>query len=152
MSGIVLRHGLVAGALATLPMTAVIAASRWLGLLRTPPPEQIAQTAAEELGVGAIAEEAAFGPLWLGLHLTFGAGCGVFYRVLLPRVPVGGVAGGASYGLLVWAVNYLGLMPALGLFPAPRQVGRRRTGVMLLAHLVYGAVLALLSPGRRHVG
>jgi uncharacterized membrane protein YagU involved in acid resistance len=130
-------------------MTGVIVVSRWLGLFRTPPPAQIAQTAAREVGVAAIADDAAFGPLWLGLHLAFGAGCGVLYRVLLPRCPVFPLAGGASYGLLLWAVNYLGLMPALGLFPPPRQAGQRRTVVMIVAHLVYGLALAHVSLNRR---
>lgn len=144
-----IQSGLTAGALATGPMTLVVMVSRWLGLFRTPPPEQIAENAAAEVGLDEIVDEPAFEPVWLVLHAGFGAGCGVGYQLLRPHLPVSPIVGGAAYGLLVWAVNYLGVMPALGLFPPPRQAGPRRTLVMIVAHLVYGVTLAQLVPSGR---
>lgn len=144
-----MRNGLIAGALATLPMTVVILVSRWLGLFRTLPPEQIARNAADEVGLEELEHNPAFGPIWLLLHEAFGTGCGALYQAVGPLLPPR-IAGGILYGLGVWAVNYLGIMPALGLFPAIRRAGRRRTTVMIVAHLVYGAALALLAPARRH--
>lgn len=143
-----MRSGLIAGALATLPMTVVILVSRRLGLFRTVPPEQIARNAADEVGLEELAHDPAFGPIWLFLHEAFGAGCGALYQAAAPLLPPR-LAGGMIYGLAVWAVNYLGVMPALGLFPPPRRAGRRRTAVMIIAHLVYGATLARLAPARR---
>ena len=138
--------GVAAGAVATLPMTLVIVAARQLGLFRTPPPEQIAKNAAKKAGAGDLTGEPAFGPIWLALHVGFDAACGVGYQLLRPGLPKSPLAGGAAYGLFVWAVNYLGLMPMLGLFPRPRQAGARRTVVMIVAHVVYGAGVALLTP------
>lgn len=141
--------GLVAGALATVPMTLVVVTARRLGLFRTPPPEQIAKTAAKDVGMSDVADEPAFGPIWLVLHFGFGAVCGLGYQLLRPRLPKPVHAGGAVYGLLVWAVNYLGLMPLLGLFPRPRQAGTRRTIVMIMAHVVYGIGVAFLASAGR---
>jgi hypothetical protein len=143
--------GLAAGALATVPMTLVVVTARRLGLFRTPPPEQIAKTAADDVGLGDVADEPAFGPIWLALHLGFGAVCGLGYQQLQLRVglPKPLLAGGAVYGVFVWVVNYLGLMPLLGLFPRPRQAGARRTGVMIVAHVVYGVGVAFFTSAGR---
>lgn len=144
-----LTPGLIAGAVAAVPMSLVLLAARWLGLFWTAPPAQIAKNAADEAGLGAVAAKPAFGPVWLGLHVIFGAVCGLGYDMLKPKLPKPPLAGGIVYGLFVWAVNYFGVMPALGLFPPPRLAGSRRTGVMIVAHVVYGAALALLDSARR---
>ena len=144
-----MRNGLIAGALATLPMTIVILVSRRFGLFRTLPPEQIARNAADEVGLEELEHNPAFGPIWLVLHEAFGAGCGALYQASAAPLLPPRITGGILYGLAVWAVNYLGIMPALGLFPSIKRAGRRRTAVMIVAHLVYGATLALLSPARR---
>ncbi|MDQ3694287.1 MAG: DUF1440 domain-containing protein [Chloroflexota bacterium] len=144
--------GLISGALATAPMTLVLVVSRWLGLFRTAPPEQITKNAAAEVGLEEVTDDPEFGPIWLGLHVVFGACSGIGFelvRSFLPRPPV---AGGAVYGLIVWAVNYVGLMPVLGLFPSPRQAGRRRTIVMIVAHIVYGMVMGVVFSAARKRG
>jgi hypothetical protein len=135
-------RALLAGAVATVPMTAVIGIGRGLGLLRTAPPEQITAEAADEVGLGEATTSPLFGPVWLGLHVGFGAVSGVGYALIRPRLPVQPARAGVVYGLGVWAANYLGIMPALGLFPRPAQAGPKRTLVMIVAHLVYGVILA----------
>ncbi|MBI4495122.1 MAG: hypothetical protein HY690_20295 [Chloroflexi bacterium] len=137
-----LARGVLAGVLATLPMTAVIAAGRWARLLWTPPPVEITARAQQQTGVGQRLPEPAFQVSWLAAHLGYGAACGLVYtlaRRLLPRSPL---AAGLAFGGAVWGVSYLGLMPALGLYPWPEQDSRSRTGVMIAAHGVYGMALA----------
>ena len=57
-----------------------------------------------------------------------------------------------AFGLGVWAVSYLGWIPALGLLPPPYRDNPRRAWTTLTAHLVYGAVLgAGLSRRERRV-
>ncbi|MBA2518051.1 MAG: DUF1440 domain-containing protein [Chloroflexia bacterium] len=147
-----IRAGLISGALATAPMTLVLAVSRWLGLFRTAPPEQIAKNAAAEAGLEEVTDDPEFGPIWLGLHVVFGAGSGLGFGLVRPFLPRSPVAGGAVYGLIVWAVNYVGLMPVLGLFPSPRQAGIRRTVVMIVAHIVYGTVMGVVFSATRKRG
>ena len=64
---------------------------------------------------------------------------------------------GAAFGLGVWSVSYLGLMPALGvLSPATEHPGRRNA-LMIAAHLVWGSATGIVfdrlqkrrPPGRR---
>jgi len=49
------------------------------------------------------------------------------------------------YGALLWSVSYLGLMPALGLYPWPDEDAKPRLGVMIAAHGVYGLALATID-------
>jgi uncharacterized membrane protein YagU involved in acid resistance len=136
------KRALLAGAIATVPMTVVIGIGRGLGLFRSIPPRQITAEAADEVGLDEVTTSPAFGPVWLGLHVAFGAVSGVGYALVRPFLPAQPVPGGMMYGLGLWAANYLGIMPALGLFPPPAQAGPRRTLVMIVAHLVYGVTLA----------
>jgi len=54
-----------------------------------------------------------------------------------------------GYGLVVWAGSYLGLLPAVGLHrPATREPAGRN-GMMIGAHVVFGAVLGLLAEGAK---
>jgi NAD(P)-dependent dehydrogenase (short-subunit alcohol dehydrogenase family) len=52
---------------------------------------------------------------------------------------------GLLYGLGVWAVNYAGILPALGLMPPARHDRLGRPTSMLAAHLVFGAALAAVE-------
>ncbi len=59
------------------------------------------------------------------------------------RIPAGVAAGaGAVYGAVVWASSYVGWVPKLGNMPSPAWDRPGRPTAMLLAHGVYGIVLA----------
>jgi uncharacterized membrane protein YagU involved in acid resistance len=51
---------------------------------------------------------------------------------------------GMVYGLLVWAGNYLGILPVLGLYPSATREPARMNGIMIAAHLVWGGSLGWL--------
>lgn len=142
--------GAVAGILATVPMSVVMAAGRAAGLLYRAPPEQIVDTLEETTGT----RDDLPGPLvpasWIAAHLGYGAGAGAIYALLAPFLPVGTTGRGLAFGAAVWAVSYLGVMPGLGLYPWPRDDSKRRMAVMILAHAVYG--LATAKAARRLVG
>jgi uncharacterized membrane protein YagU involved in acid resistance len=122
---------------------------RTLGLLRTPPPVQITTNVQRRLTTIEDAPEhipePVFQASWLLSHFGYGAGCGVLYSRLRPLLPRSLALRGLAYGLAVWGVSYINLMPNLRLYPPVRDDRLSRTAVMIAAHVVYGVALAVLE-------
>jgi len=78
--------------------------------------------------------------LTLLAHFGAGAGFGLFYGMgaAASKKPRNGLIRGSIFGLLVWSVNYLGIMPALNLHNSAEKEPVRRNALMIIAHLVYG--------------
>ena len=152
--------GAVAGLVATVPMTlAMLAWHRRLPVSQrySLPPRLITDRIAARapLPRHAIPEP---GPArTLGAHFAFGAATGALFGSLdLPLRDRHPVASGIVYGLLVWAVSYLGWVPAAGLMPPATRQPARRNVMMICAHVVWGAALgraakALLKGERQHL-
>lgn len=51
----------------------------------------------------------------------------------------------ALYGLAVWGVAHLGLLPGIGLFPRTTREPRERVALVVGAHLVWGGVAGWLT-------
>ena len=134
--------GLVAGAVATVPMSAVMLVAERLGAMGAQPPEQVTSEALGAAGADDVSEGERHSVASLA-HLAFGAGGGAAFAVLHRRLrlPVPLLAQGIAFGLAVWAASYQGWIPALGILPpaSDDRPGRRRA--MFAAHVVYGAVL-----------
>ena len=119
----------------------MLAAGR-AGLMGRQPPEAIVRRTGALVAVeprGRLADALA-----TVAHLLFGAGTGAAYALLPPaRRPV---VRGAAVGTAVWAVSYAGWVPALGALPpaGPRPTAATRSS-MVVAHLVYGAVLGAVD-------
>jgi hypothetical protein len=153
--------GAAAGAIATLPMTAVME-----GVRRTLPrseqdpipPRQITERAAESAGIADDMTDRQKDAATAAAHLGFGAGAGALYGLLGRLLPGGPAAGGVGYGLAVWASSYLGWLPATGLYKHPRDEPAGRHAKTILSHAVWGACLGLLhrqfagQTDRRSVG
>lgn len=122
-------------------MTLVIFAARQAGLLRTPPPEEISARVMAKIPAQVDAATR-FRPPWFVAHGGYGLLCGVAYRLLRPRLPTQTAQAGLLFGGMVWSASYLGLMPALGLYPRPDEDAPPRLAVMIAAHAVYGVTLA----------
>ncbi|MHB1132558.1 MAG: DUF6789 family protein [Chloroflexota bacterium] len=140
-----LVRGILAGTLATVPMTGVIATGRAARLLFTPPPVQITARVGDKAGITAQTSGPAFQASWLAAHFGFGAFLGGLYVLARPLLPGNTWIAGPLYGLLAWAANYLGAMPALGLYPWPKDDSRGRTAVMIAAHFVFGLATAVAA-------
>ena len=144
-----MRHPHVRGSLAgiagTALMTIVILGGRAAGLLRNPPPRQITARVEERAGVRERLPRTAFTVSWLLAHVGYGAVSGAMYSSLRPIILAPSSVAGVIYGLVVWSVSYLGLMPSLGLYPAPAQDTRSRTAIMIVAHVVYGVTTAVVE-------
>jgi uncharacterized membrane protein YagU involved in acid resistance len=104
------------------------------------PPREIIQSMARPTEADRWAGEGELQDLTLGAHFAYGAATGALYAALRPG---DGIAAGAGYGLLVWAVSYLGWIPGLGVLQPATRHPFRRNGLMLAAHIVWGATTAL---------
>ncbi len=77
-------------------------------------------------------------------HYGYGASVGSIFGLFAPRNLAASALAGAGYGLLVWAISYLGLLPALELYPSATIAPRRRNMLMVVAHLIWGATLGAI--------
>ena len=69
-------------------------------------------------------------------HFGYGALAGAIFALLpLPRMS------GVPYGIAVWALSYLGWIPAVGILKPATRHPRERNLLMLAAHFVWGAAL-----------
>jgi hypothetical protein len=145
-----LLTGVGAGLTATGAMSAVMLGAKRTGLLGKPPPQRITQRMLDRLHLRRSRDTE--NALVVGAHLAYGMAAGAAFGLLTRRVRLGPpVARGVAFGASVWAASYLGWVPALGLMPPPGADRRDRQVTMLLAHLVYGAVLGALVPQQRRL-
>jgi uncharacterized membrane protein YagU involved in acid resistance len=148
----ILKGGL-AGFLATAPMSvAMILMHQQLPRREqhSLPPGQITGAVTKRLGLkkhlGKREHEAA---TWVS-HFGYGATAGALYGPLSRLLPGPPAVKGSLFGLLVWAGSYLSLLPATGLFPHAEKETSRRNGIMIVAHLVWGASLGWLTAAMTH--
>jgi hypothetical protein len=140
--------GAFAGCLATIPMTISMAAMYKIlpATERYPlPPRQITMKFAEQVGIQDRLNEEERYKLTLTAHFGAGAVAGALYGFVAPQIHLPAPIAGASFGLMFWAGNYLGVLPALGLLNSATQHPLRRTGLMIAAHLVWGSITGLLA-------
>ena len=135
-------------------MSAVMLGAQKAGLLGRMPPRKITDALLGVLGIRGQTPEPARRALAVVNHLAFGSACGALFglahEVWRVRAPsTSGVRGhrapllaGLAFGTAIWAVSYAGWVPALGIMPAPQHDRPGRPTSMVLAHLVYGGVLA----------
>ena len=137
--------GFMSGVAATGPMSAIMVAihRRLPERERYPlPPREITTKALDRaLGPGATNPAVRSALTWLA-HFGYGGAAGALYaqsRVIgLNRNTTGGIV----FGLLVWMVSYLGLLPGLRVLRPATEQPARRNALMIVAHVVWGALLA----------
>jgi uncharacterized membrane protein YagU involved in acid resistance len=126
-------------------MTLVLYTGKWLGLLHTPPPQEISARA--EGLAGTRPTGSAFSLSWVGAHLAFGAAAGAVYPWVRRAFPGSGILSGMLYGLSIWFQAYVGILPQLGLYPDPVEDRTTRQAILVAAHMVYGATVGRLCGG-----
>ena len=138
--------GALAGLAATAPMTLVMKLMHEQ-LPREEkyplPPRQVTEAVAEKAGVNQhLDEEEREKATWVS-HFAYGTACGALYGALSGETLDGHpLAAGAGFGLAVWAVSYLGWLPAAGIISPATEHPPRRNALMIAAHLVWGATAA----------
>ncbi|HXK33408.1 MAG TPA: DUF1440 domain-containing protein [Dehalococcoidia bacterium] len=138
--------GALAGAAATAPMTLL------MGRLhrRLPPQEQyplppreITMEVAQRAGVVDDLDEAQRAWTTLAAHFGYGAAMGALYALAPRAVARPRIGRGVTYALGVWGGSYLGWLPGTGIYPPATEQPPRRNGLMIAAHVVWGAAFAL---------
>lgn len=139
--------GAEAGLVATVPMTGFMLAMhqllpRWQKYAL--PPEQITAKVAKRTGLKKnLGKQERLG-ITLGTHFLYGASAGAAYGITFSWLPLPALLKGPLYGLILWAAGYLGWVPAMDLLLSAAKQPTQRTGLMIVAHLVYGSVVGLL--------
>ncbi|MHB0958508.1 MAG: DUF6789 family protein [Pirellulaceae bacterium] len=139
--------GSLAGLTATLPMTALMQSlhRRLPAPERYPlPPRQITMKMAREVGVEQKMDETEKTTVTYAAHFSYGAAAGATYGLLADRLPGSPVTRGVTFGLAVWAVSYLGWLPAVQILPAATHEPARRNALMIAAHLTWGAATGVM--------
>jgi uncharacterized membrane protein YagU involved in acid resistance len=148
--------GIVAGLMATVPMTIVMELVRQRLPLRersSLPPKKVTLSVARQIGVLKRMDEPQRDAATLITHFGFGAAGGAVYAVLVRLIGRSSpVLRGLGFGFAVWLLSYMGWLPAVGLFgPATRDT-KARNVLMIAAHLVWGATLGALVDWCSSVG
>jgi hypothetical protein len=141
-------RGAAAGVVATVPMTLVMEAGHRLlpPAERYPlPPYEVTDAVLRQSGLPRQSGTRNWTPLTLCAHLAYGGAAGALYAsrpaAWLPDTRLAACSQGTAFGLGVWLTSYLGLLPALGLLAPATEHPRRRSALMIVAHLVWGASL-----------
>lgn len=140
--------GAIAGFVATAPMS--LAMKGMQALLPSHerhalPPSVISFHAANKVGEPP-SNEKEHTLLTLLAHFGAGSGFGLIYGLGsdASKEPKGDPLRGIIFGLLVWSVNYLGIMPALNLYNSASREPTSRNILMIVAHLIWGITLYLV--------
>lgn len=153
--------GAIGGTLATAPMTVAME----LLFRRLPPsqqyplpPRELTMAIASRTGLASMmpSERARVGAT-LAAHFGYGLFAGALYPLTFRRQPRHPLLHGSLYGIAVWVLSYFGWVPALKILKPASEHPRQRRWLMIVVHLLWGAVtagvtLALSSSGRRDSG
>jgi hypothetical protein len=149
---VALARGSAAGALATVAMSAAMLGFQHLGRLgHRQPPRLITERLLSLAGVRWKTPRPARRAAATALHFGFGAACGSLFelaratfagRVSAPHPRVRLLAG-LGFGTVIWASSYAGWVPAMGAMRMPSADRPYRPTSLVIAHLIYGASLAL---------
>jgi putative membrane protein len=133
--------GILGGLSATGPMTTLMLAlhRRLPAASRYPlPPREIA---ADVVGKHELSSNAGMA-FTLASHFGYGAAMGGLYAAATPAPDRNWAAKGLIAGLVVWLVSYGLLLPLARVLRPAMEHPVERSGVMILAHLLWGCFLA----------
>jgi uncharacterized membrane protein YagU involved in acid resistance len=149
-----IRQGALAGFVATAPMTVVM----WVldrgrhPTERSLPPEQITRNLARRTGLHRFLNEPGKkAAAWVS-HFGYGTATGAAYPLIAERILLSEKVKGPLYGFFIWALSYLGWLPAVRIMPpAPRQSAWRNLA-LVAAHAIWGLTCAGLYARLQRAG
>jgi putative membrane protein len=139
--------GAIAGAAATIPMTAfMLAMQRNLPKDQRYelPPEKITKEIADRTNVSEHMNKQQQVGASLLSHLGYGASMGSIYAPIARRVPLSPLIKGTLFGLVIWAVSYLGWMPAVKFSTSATEEPANRNLLMIGAHIIWGSATGVV--------
>ncbi len=145
-----LVRGAADGVVATAVMSAAMLLAKRSCAMGEMPPEKITARFLNRAGVPRTAEQQ--DALAIAFHFAFGAVGGACFRLAAARIPAPAVPLGMAYGTGIWAVSYMGWVPALRIMPPADRDRRGRQLAMIAGHLMYGSTLGLLVARRQSLG
>jgi hypothetical protein len=136
--------GAIAGATGTAVMSATMAVAHAFDMTAGEvPPRKIARNLDKALGVDDELPEPVFEANWIAQHFAYGTAAGIVYALIRKRLRIAEpVPSGPLFGGVLCALGYAGWLPAVGLYPPPHAQPKRRIGMLILSHIVYGTVTA----------
>jgi hypothetical protein len=146
------QAGAVGGLAGGMVMTAAMMAGKKTGMIEEPVPLKIEREVEERLGAAESTGPKQEKALALGEHLAISVAYGAGYGALRSALGLPAIPSGPLYGLGVYALNLVGLGPALGLTPGPWNEEPMTAGRRMMMHAVYGTVTALVSEQVRQRG
>ncbi|WP_425613592.1 DUF1440 domain-containing protein [Anatilimnocola sp. NA78] len=85
-------------------------------------------------------------PTIIVAHYGFGAAVACLYPLAMRVIPIrSAVIQGMAFGLQVWVVSYLGLLPIADSVGRAGNRTFRVNGTMILAHLIWGTSVGVIS-------
>src|SRR5688500_3973634 len=111
---------------------------------QSPGPEGLAQQFAFKMASGLFGRDISQSArLWgLAVHLLYGAAWGAAIGVLLGTFSWPAPWAGLVFGLFVWFVGPVLLVPAMRILPPLPRQGAPRIAILVAGHLAWGAVVA----------
>jgi uncharacterized membrane protein YagU involved in acid resistance len=110
------------------------------------PPRIITRRVAQRAGLEELVDEPHEETIATGIgHFGYGAAAGALYALAAARWNAPPILKGGAAALIVWAVSYLGWLPALNILPPATEHPRRRTAVMIAGHLLWGVSTAWIA-------
>jgi len=140
--------GALAGCIATGPMTVAMLLMHYLLPWHESyplPPAQITRNLTEGKGLSLDTNRPKHRWMTWVLHFGFGTIGGVLYAPLARILPGPPAGRGSAYALALWAISYLGWIPATNILPPAHKHPAARNLVMIVAHIVWGGVLGILA-------
>jgi hypothetical protein len=111
---------------------------------QAPGPEGLAEQFAFKAAAGLFETDISphLRPAGIATHVLYGSAWGLLYGLLQATYHQSPVVFGALYGLLVWLVGPVLLVPAMGLTRPPPEQPPARWAPLLAGHLAYGLAAA----------
>ncbi len=139
----------LAGFLAVAPMTAfMLLTQRFLpkGQQYALPPEILTKELAQKAHVRHKMDRGQILAATTASHFGYGAAMALLYVPVTEQKKTLSLALGSGilFGLLVWAGNYVALLPALGMRESGHSEPVQRNWLMIIAHVIWGATLGWL--------
>ena len=109
------------------------------------PPEAITHELSERIDLDKYMNKQQLLAATLVSHFGYGTVMGMLYGMMMYRLSLSTMVKGILWGLAVWAVSYLGLLPALGISQSAEKEPWKRIALMIGAHVIWGASLGAIE-------